>query len=602
MIERRKNDILAIVLLLGFAFFINRGIEIKGLYMDDLYLWSCFGEQSWKEYIFPMGSTRFRFIYYLASYLLMAVIGTHVTWFVPINIILNGLVAVTVYAAAKRFSRSWGIGLLTGIMYLLSRMSYYQIGQVYGLMETLALWAAVGILFLLYEYINDNKRGTLCFAIANLLYFIVCFTHERYMLLLPVLLMAVAVKSRKKILFWLIPVLNFAAVMAIRFFTIGTLAPAGTGGTDVVETFSFFQAIIYAVSQVAYIFGVNAGPEHLNGIAWANVPYKIKFMVWGTDIIIFLFVILFIVTIIRKKDRRKKGLINSLLFLLFIAMCIGSSSVTVRLEMRWIYVSYTAALLYLSYLYGILTEGREEAKLVKILVPYGALFLCYAILTVPVEMFYRTKFPDIYLFPNQQRYNSLAEETYYKYGDAFWGKTIYIVNDQYEISDFTARTFFKVYDEEKPPQGATVKFVDTVRDIGPVNDSMIVLKEEPQFNSFTDITDFLKNQQCERILGYYDDGWMDESGHVRIMTGAGGNINITCYYPGEIKEGQQTSISVNDQEPMIIPITQDLTTTLIEAQPYQIVDLKFENNFYVEDAQEQRGEKHMSMVVTFDVE
>ena len=40
-ISEWKEEIIAAALLLGFAFFINRGIEIKGLYMDDLYLWCC---------------------------------------------------------------------------------------------------------------------------------------------------------------------------------------------------------------------------------------------------------------------------------------------------------------------------------------------------------------------------------------------------------------------------------------------------------------------------------------------------------------------------------------------------------------------------------
>ena len=59
-------------LLLALAVWVNRGIEIKGLYMDDLYFWSCYGEQSFLEYVFPMGSTRFRFLYYLAAWLEMA--------------------------------------------------------------------------------------------------------------------------------------------------------------------------------------------------------------------------------------------------------------------------------------------------------------------------------------------------------------------------------------------------------------------------------------------------------------------------------------------------------------------------------------------------
>ena len=52
--EKRKDDLLVFALLLGFGFFINRGVELKGLYMDDLYLWSCYGEQSFREFVFPI--------------------------------------------------------------------------------------------------------------------------------------------------------------------------------------------------------------------------------------------------------------------------------------------------------------------------------------------------------------------------------------------------------------------------------------------------------------------------------------------------------------------------------------------------------------------
>ena len=76
--EKRKGELLVFVLLLGFGFFINRGVELKGLYMDDLYLWSCYGEQSFREFVFPVGGTRFRFIFYLAAWLELLFLGGHV--------------------------------------------------------------------------------------------------------------------------------------------------------------------------------------------------------------------------------------------------------------------------------------------------------------------------------------------------------------------------------------------------------------------------------------------------------------------------------------------------------------------------------------------
>ena len=97
-------------------------------------------------------------------------------------------------------------------------------------------------------------------------------------------------------------------------------------------------------------------------------------------------------------------------------------------------------------------------------------------------MFYRGYYPKLYLWPNQLRYNSLAEETYERYGDSIFGKTIYIIGNSYEMSDFTARTFFKVYDKDRTAEGTRVEFIDSIRDIGLVNDRMLVLREDPDHN------------------------------------------------------------------------------------------------------------------------
>ena len=188
--KRWSPELLIFALLLGFGFWINRGVELKGLYMDDLYLWSCYGDQSFTEYVFPMGSSRFRFLFYLASWLELFFIGGHVEWMVPFNIILNAGIAYSIYRMAVSFSDGRKIlSFAAGILYLSSRMAYYQIGQFYGLMESLALWAALGMLWFLYRYVNEKKAGA--FLAANVLYFVVSFIHERYMVLLPLLLLTV---------------------------------------------------------------------------------------------------------------------------------------------------------------------------------------------------------------------------------------------------------------------------------------------------------------------------------------------------------------------------------------------------------------------------
>ena len=183
-----KSEVIVFLLLMASAFFINRGIKIKGLFMDDLYMWSCYGEQTFREFVFPVGGTRCRFVFYLAAYLQMALIGIKLNWFVPCNIIINGLISYTVYRFGMRLSKNRILGFLCGFFYLLSRMAYYQIAQACGLMETLALWFAIGVLYGVYRYLTEKEKPERFFWLANGLYFGVCFVHERYMVLVALLL------------------------------------------------------------------------------------------------------------------------------------------------------------------------------------------------------------------------------------------------------------------------------------------------------------------------------------------------------------------------------------------------------------------------------
>ena len=108
-----------------------------------------------------------------------------------------------------------------------------------------------------------------------------------------------------------------------------------------------------------YVFGINAGPEHLNGCPWGQSPLAIKGLVLWRMPRIAVIVLAFVVKLVRekRKDYCVQMLKNSTLFILFTGLCIASSSVTIRVEMRWVYVSLVSALLFLAYMYGELTEG-----------------------------------------------------------------------------------------------------------------------------------------------------------------------------------------------------------------------------------------------------
>lgn len=598
-----KDHLIFMGLLLGLAVWINRGIEIKGLYMDDLYFWSCYGEQSFLQYVFPMGSTRFRFLYYLAAWLEMAVVGNHVSWFVPINILLNGALACYLYWISYKLSQAKAIGFFTGVMFLSSRMAYYQIGQVLGLMETMALWMAVEILWCLYRYINEESRDGL-FLKACVLYFGVCFVHERYMALFPLLLLALIAVRCKRMICIAGAVGSFGLVQLIRTFAIGTVLPAGTGGTQVADTLNIPQAIRFAFSQAAYIFGINAGPEYLNGCPWSQSPFWVKLLVLLADMAVLGVVLGFLILLFRRKKEEKGKTLwfSILLFVGFIALNIASSSVTIRVEMRWIYVSLAGALLFLSWMYGQLTKGVKKELYLKRLWPWGVLFGAYVFLMLPAEIFYRSCYPRLYLWPDQLRYNSLAEETYERYGDEIFGKTIYIMGDSYEMSDFTARTFFKVYDKKRLAEGTQVKKIESIRDIGLVDDRMLVLREDPEHNGFQDITDFVKSLKLKTDYGYYEDGWMDEHASITVMAGAEGVIDLEIMYPGIMSGGEMITITKDQEEPLKLPVHSSVVNARLTASPWQLVHLTFDYNFHMQNAQEQRGEDRLAAIVHISAE
>ena len=662
--RKRMGDLLVFAVLLGFGFFINQGVELKGLYMDDLYLWSCYGNQSFTEYVFPIGGTRFRFIFYLASWLELVFLGNHVEWMAAFNIVLNALIAFTIYRVSVRMSQGRKlVSLVLGLAYLQSRMAYYQIGQFYGLMESLGLWAAVGLLFCLYRYVNG--RDTRAFFLANLFYFLASFIHERYMVLFPVLLLALLFGSRKengpgagnrrmdrglegagssqedlagtqaepfqhgrsrgrgqrrsgaagmhpenravrrgdalrtgereqsasrgaeacpKWVLLLVCIGVFALIQGIRLLTIGTLSPAGTGGTDVADTFKLADAIGHAWEQVGFVFGRNCGPDYLCTMTYEDTPEHIRRLILGANGVLAVSVVCFLIGLFRSRTELLGQLKNVVLFLAFIALCIGSSSVTIRVEMRWVYVVYAAALLFLAYMSSQMGKA-------------GILVLLYAALLFPVETFYRGHWDTLYLWPPQMRYNSLAEQTYGTYGDSIFDKKVYIIGNTYEMSEFTAETFLKVYDRDGKAKDQKIQFIDSDFDFKKITDDMVILSEDTEHDAYLNVTDFVKKQRFNRAFGSYEDGWVDENSKIVFMNGNTDKITLRCYYPGTITGNEVCTIRVNGKKMPDLVFTENSMTYEIAAAPYQTISLELSCNFFVANAKETRGEENLAMIV-----
>ena len=387
----------------------------------------------------------------------------------------------------------------------------------------------------------------------------------------------------------MVTLLVFGAIQAIRFLTIGTLAPAGTGGTEVADTFSLADSISHAWEQAAFVFGRNSGPDYLCILPYEDSPDGIRLLILLSNLVLFAAVALFAVCAVRDRSRLLVHLKNAALFLVFIAMCIGSSSVTIRVEMRWVYVVFALALLFFSYMSSVM--GRA-----------GALVFLYAALAVPAENFYRDHWDNLYLWPEQAKYNSLAEQTIEKYGQEIFEKEVYIIGNTYEMSEFTAETFLKVYDRAGSCDGRSIQFIDSDFDFKELSEDMVILAEDPEHNAYQDVTDFVKKQRLNYAYGSYEDGWVDEHAKIVFMNGERDQVTLSCYYPGTVTGDQVCQVTVNGKRMPDLVFTDQNMTYEIPSAPYQMIELELSCNFYVANAKETRGEEKLAMIVTINAE
>ena len=92
---------------------------------------------------------------------------------------------------------------------------------------------------------------------------------------------------------------------------------------------------------------------------------------------------------------------------------------------------------------------------------------------------------------------------------------------------------------------------------------------------------------------------MDENARIRIMTGESGEISMRVMYPGNLRGNEEITVQRGGTTKYAFRLRTNEAAFTITAQPRQIVELMFSQNFYVENAAEQRGKDRLSMIVEF---
>lgn len=482
------------VLLLALCFYINKDLVLKAFYMDDLYHWSWFRGLNLFDFAFKFyEASRYRPIFETIQYIFYVIIGTNPMKLSIINKVYNSLIALFIYHFSKRLSKNHILSLLISSLYILSHYAYYQIGQGIGSLESTALLLALMILFYclklsgaVEEKYDNNLKNTI---IIFFLFLIVSFTHERFLCTAAPIVIAIFTAkgdkliSKTKVVSLIAFILEILLICFIRYIAIGKVLPAGTGGTYVEDTFSIAECIKYCFIQVAFIFGINIGPEYLYGIDFVSLPNTVsKYLLLVSIALIFIVILWYIVLRIMNKQEMKY-VAADLIFLSFIAVCIGSSSVTIRVELRFIYVSFTASMLYLIYMCSFIVSKLTVKKL-RVL---PILLVALAFVTrIPIELNYRKYFPKIHCIVDMIRVNSIYDNTIGKYGleDIMNNKKIYIISKYYDMTKFYAENILKIYDINNI--GKPMILVSDISEIPQedVGENTIILYEDIDNNNY----------------------------------------------------------------------------------------------------------------------
>lgn len=90
---------------------------------------------------------------------------------------------------------------------------------------------------------------------------------------------------------------------------------------------------------------------------------------------------------------------------------------------------------------------------------------------------------------------------------------------------------------------------------------------------------------------------MDEQAELQVMAGSTGMIKMDFTYPRDLVENQKMNVYVNGRLQECLEFDVNTKSCWIEAEPYDVVHLKFESNFYVPNALEKRGETCLAVLM-----
>jgi hypothetical protein len=372
--------------------------------------------------------------------LIVPLFGTNFALYQALNTFVELGSAFVISVIAFRVSRENVVVTLSIVIaFVFSRFAYYAIGQVFGVMEGLALFLTLLLVSDVVSAYRQNKyapllRGTLWFGLA-------LFTDERYVVALPFILLAIVLFPGRiehqrlwAIQLSVLPIALVALNVATKTFIFHTYFLQASG-SHYTSTHPFNPDVMlhFAYAGLLNVIGFNVGPAYLSAQDIADVGPAGYFLALFIAVPFCIAILALSQTAFQMRLPREQQYYVLLWLTLFVPLLM-SACVSFRQEFRWLYASYTIALLGLAAATGYFADYRRVISVCSV---------CFVAGTIASAVLYRTYIDNIYFFYSERIAEQVARIVEKRRDDA----VVVVTNSQPTINNwiFMNSEFFEEY-------------------------------------------------------------------------------------------------------------------------------------------------------------
>lgn len=379
-------------------------------------------------------SDKYRPAYFVLQNLIVRLFGGHYPLYFWLNVAIHAGLTLAVFGIASHVTRgSRWLSLVVALLFASARFAFYEITQVVGLTESLALGLVLALVWCAIRFRDSDDVRWLWIAFVTSV--LLVFTHERFIVLSvfgALLPFASPRLSRERKLRW--AAAAFAPlVLAFLVKTVAFHSPflLGTGGQALKPTPGGVLGFI--ASGCLTVLGVNLGPSHLSIVEFGSLPRRHQLFGVAFGVLVLAGISFWV----RSASSRSRVVLLG--WALLAGPLLLAASITFRQEHRWLYAPYALTLLLWAFAVGEFRPAWARPVLAGLLLIAG----------LGNDLYYRAHSGELFFTSSQTTGDSFYRGALLRYG---WKGREFFIEPFGASHWILAPTFFRQFlGDEAPP-------------------------------------------------------------------------------------------------------------------------------------------------------